>query len=130
MERAFVLINCDTGSEKSIIEELKQIDSIKEIHGTLGVYDIIVKVESENQEKINKVISENIRKLIKIKSTMTLMDAGDMGMNKQLAELIPDIIPDEKKPLEVPTDINDEEDLDDEEEDDFEDDDDYDEKNK
>lgn len=129
MERAFVLINCATGSEKSIIEELKQIDSIKEIHGTLGVYDIIVKVESENQEKINKVISENIRKLIKIKSTMTLMDAGDMGMNKQLAELIPDIIPDEKKPLEVPTDINDEEDLEDDE-DDFEDDDDYDEKNK
>lgn len=129
MERAFVLINCDVGSEKSIIEELKQIDSIKEIHGTLGVYDIIVKVESENQEKINKVISENIRKLIKIKSTMTLMDAGDMGMNKQLAELIPDIIPDEKKPLEVPTDINDEEDLEDDE-DDFEDDDDYDEKNK
>ena len=129
MERAFVLINCDVGSEKSIIEELKQIDSIKEIHGTLGVYDIIVKVESENQEKINKVISENIRKLIKIKSTMTLMDAGDMAMNKQLAELIPDIIPDEKKPLEVPTDINDEEDLEDDE-DDFEDDDDYDEKKK
>lgn len=128
MERAFVLINCNTGFEQSIIEELKKVDSIKEIRGTLGVYDIIAKVESENQEQLKEAIIENIRKLINIKSTITLMDAGDIDRGKKMAELIPDIIPDEKKPLKVPTDINDDEKYDNDE-DDFEDDD-YDERNK
>jgi len=122
MERAYVLINCDTGYEESIIKELKKMDSIKEIHGTLGVYDIIAKVESENQEKLKEAIIGDIRKLTNIKSTLTLMGAGDIDIGEKMAELIPDIIPEEKKPLEVPTDMNEDEEYDDED-DDFEDDD-------
>ena len=119
MERAYVLINCDTGYEESIIKELKKMGSIKEIHGTLGVYDIIAKVESENQEKLKEAIIGDIRKLTNIKSTLTLMGAGDIDIGEKMAELIPDIIPEEKKPLEVPTDMNEDEEYDDED-DDFE----------
>jgi DNA-binding Lrp family transcriptional regulator len=119
MERAYVLINCDTGYEESIIKELKKMDSIKEIHGTLGVYDIIAKVESENQEKLKEAIIGDIRKLTNIKSTLTLMGAGDIDKGEKMAELIPDIIPKEKKPLEVPRDMNEDEEYDDEN-DDFE----------
>jgi len=119
MERAYVLINCDTGYEESIIKELKKMDSIKEIHGTLGVYDIIAKVESENQEKLKEAIIGDIRKITNIRSTLTLMGAGDIDMGEKMAELIPDIIPEEKKPLEVPTDMNEDEEYDDED-DDFE----------
>lgn len=119
MERAYVLINCDTGHEESIIKELKKMDSIKEIHGTLGVYDIIAKVESENQEKLKEAIIGDIRKLTNIKSTLTLMGAGDIDKGEKMAELIPDIIPKEKKPLEVPRDMNEDEEYDDEN-DDFE----------
>lgn len=122
MERAYVLINCDTGYEESIIKELKKMDSIKEIHGTLGVYDIIAKVESENQEKLKEAIIGDIRKLTNIRSTLTLMGAGDIDIGEKMAELIPDIIPEEKKLLEVPTDMNEDEEYDDED-DDFEDDD-------
>lgn len=119
MERAYVLINCDTGYEESIIKELKKMDSIKEIHGTLGVYDIIAKIESENQEKLKEAIIGDIRKLTNIKSTLTLMGAGDIDKGEKMAELIPDIIPKEKKPLEVPRDMNEDEEYDDEN-DDFE----------
>ena len=118
MERAYVLINCDTGYEESIIKELKKMGSIKEIHGTLGVYDIIAKVESENQEKLKEAIIGDIRKLTNIKSTLTLMGAGDIDIGEKMAELIPDIIPEEKKPL-VPTDLNEDEEYDNED-DDFE----------
>jgi DNA-binding Lrp family transcriptional regulator len=122
MARAYVLINCDTGYEESIINELKKMDSIKEIHGTLGVYDIIAKVESENQEKLKEAIIGDIRKLTNIRSTLTLLGAGDIDKGEKMAELIPDIIPEEKKPLEVPTDLNEDEENN-EEDDDFEDDD-------
>ena len=34
MERTYVLINCYAGYEGPIIEDLKKMDSILEIHGT------------------------------------------------------------------------------------------------
>ena len=52
METAYVLVCCDLGSEDDIIEDLKHIDSVKEVHGVYGAYDIIVKVENQkNMER-------------------------------------------------------------------------------
>ena len=73
METAYVLLNCDLGSEESIIEDLKHIDSVREVHGTFGAYDIIAKVESPEKEKIREIITWNIRKLNHVRSTLTLM---------------------------------------------------------
>jgi len=30
---AYVLINCDGGSEKALIEQIKHINGVKEVHG-------------------------------------------------------------------------------------------------
>ena len=72
MAKAYVLINCDLGSEKNVISSLKEIKDVKEAHGTLGLYDIIVKIESESEVKIKEIVTETIRKMPKIHSTMTL----------------------------------------------------------
>ena len=72
MAKAYVLMNCDLGSEKNVITSLKEIDEIKEVHGTLGLYDIIAKIEAESEEKIRNVVTNHIRKMPKIHSTMTL----------------------------------------------------------
>jgi len=42
------------------------------VHGTLGLYDIIVKLESDSEEKIQKTVTNVIRKMSKIHSTVTL----------------------------------------------------------
>ena len=47
MATAYVLINCDMGYEEQVIEELKHISDVKEVHGTYGAYDILAKVESD-----------------------------------------------------------------------------------
>ena len=109
MERAYVLINCDIGYEKSLIEQLKKIDDIKEVHGTLGIYDIIAKIESQKSEKLKEAIIGDIRKLSNVKSTLTILGTEGLDKSEKMAELIPDIIPDEKKPLEGPAGIDDEE---------------------
>ena len=72
MAKAYVLINCDLGSEKNVISSLKEVEDVKEAHGTLGLYDIILKIESESEEKITKIVTQIIRKIPKIHSTMTL----------------------------------------------------------
>jgi len=73
METAYVLITCDLGHEEGIIENLKHIDAVKEIHGTFGAYDIIAKVEHTQKEKLREVIIWNIRKIEHVRSTLTLM---------------------------------------------------------
>ncbi len=73
MEIAFVLISCDLGFEEAVIEDLKHIDSVKEVHGTFGAYDIIAKVENQDREKLRETIIWNIRKLEHVRSTLSLM---------------------------------------------------------
>ncbi len=79
MEIAYVLITCDLGYEEAVIEDLKHIDSVKEVHGTFGVYDIIAKVENSERDKLRETIVWNIRKLEHVRSTLTLM--GIQGQN-------------------------------------------------
>src|SRR3990167_7524056 len=73
MVTAYVLINCELGKEEEIIENLKHLDSVKEAHGTFGSYDILTKLESNDEQKIQRDISRGIRKIQKIHSTLTLL---------------------------------------------------------
>jgi len=73
MATAYVLINCELGSEESIISQLKNIDGIIEVHGTFGAYDILAKIESSTVEALRETITWEIRKIDKIRSTLTLM---------------------------------------------------------
>ncbi len=79
MGYAYVLINCDLGSEEDIISQLKTIDGVKEVQGTFGAYDIIAKVESEDVDKLRDTITWKIRKLDRIRSTLTLMAIPGQG---------------------------------------------------
>jgi len=73
MAEAYILINCEIGSEEEVITALKNIDSIKEVHGTFGAYDILAKIESPTVEALREIITWKIRKIAHIRSTLTLM---------------------------------------------------------
>ena len=73
MTTAYVLINCDLGFEEQIIEELKHLSDVKEVHGTFGAYNILAKVESANVETLRKTMVWKIRKIDKVRSTLILM---------------------------------------------------------
>ncbi|MFB5611215.1 MAG: Lrp/AsnC ligand binding domain-containing protein [Nitrosopumilaceae archaeon] len=72
MEVAYVLIQCDLGSEVEIIEELSKIEQIKEVRGTYGIYDIFCRIEADSKNVLDDVITFKIRKVPKIRSTITL----------------------------------------------------------
>ncbi len=73
MATAYVLTNCDLGYEKQIIEELKHISDVKEVHGIFGAYDILTKVESDQISTMRETITWKIRKIRHVRSTLTLM---------------------------------------------------------
>jgi len=75
---AYVLINSDLGSDEIIISKIKEIlDDEKniqyEVQGVYGVYDIVVKVTSGDSENLRKIVTDNIRKIDKVQSTLTMM---------------------------------------------------------
>ena len=73
MATAYILINCELGSEESIIQQLKNLDGVLEVHGTFGAYDILAKIESATVDVLRETITWKIRKIDQIRSTLTLM---------------------------------------------------------
>ncbi|HUT05988.1 MAG TPA: Lrp/AsnC ligand binding domain-containing protein [Nitrosopumilaceae archaeon] len=73
MTKAFVLIKSDLGAEQIVLEELKKIEQVLRVERTFGEYDMVVTMESEHIEKIRDIISWNIKKLDKVRSTLTLV---------------------------------------------------------
>lgn len=72
MASAFVMISCDYGQEKRVIDEMKSLIPVKQIEETVGVYDIIVKVESKTLDKVKETINTQIQKMDNVRSTLTL----------------------------------------------------------
>ena len=78
MPTSFVLINSNLGTDVEIIAKIKdmladQKDVEFEINGVYGVYDIIVKLSSDNSEKLRSIVTNDIRKIENVQSTLTMM---------------------------------------------------------
>ncbi len=78
MPTSYVLINSNLGTDVEIITKIKnmladQKDVELEIHGVYGVYDIIVKLSSDNSEKLRSIVTNDIRKIENVQSTLTMM---------------------------------------------------------
>ncbi|QLH05642.1 transcriptional regulator [Nitrosopumilus oxyclinae] len=77
MPTAYVLLNSDLGSDETIINEVKQIltkEDVKyEVQGVYGVYDIVLKLTSDDAEKLRAIITNKVRKISKVQSTLTMM---------------------------------------------------------
>ena len=78
MSTAYILKNSDLGTDVSIIEYLNKTLSEEkdiqfEVDGVYGVYDIIVKLTSENGETLRGIITNKVRTIDHVQSTLTMM---------------------------------------------------------
>ncbi len=72
MDKAYMLISCEIGEEQLVYSQLKEISEVKNCLITFGSYDIIAEFVTDNPSQMNEVIISKIRKLQKIRSTITL----------------------------------------------------------
>jgi DNA-binding Lrp family transcriptional regulator len=70
---AFVLINADLGAEEELVKEIKNTENVKEVYIVYGVYDIVAKIEADTMEKVKETITWKIRRLEKVRSTLTMI---------------------------------------------------------
>ena len=72
MPIAFVLINAELGAENDLLHQLKNMESVKYVYVLYGAYDLVVKVEASDNETLKRTISNNIRQLKNVRSTLTM----------------------------------------------------------
>ena len=78
MPTSYILINSDLGTDESMIVKIKGIlDNEKsiqyEIQGVYGVYDIVLKLSSDDIDTLRSTITNKIRKITSVQSTLTMM---------------------------------------------------------
>jgi len=73
MPSAFVLINTEIGAESEVLKQLKGVEGVEEAHAVYGVYDIVAKVKAETMDKLKEIVTWNIRRLDKVRSTLTMI---------------------------------------------------------
>jgi len=54
--QAYILINCNTGSETTLISELKELSEIIEINGVWGKYDIFLKISTSDPNGVKQIV--------------------------------------------------------------------------
>jgi DNA-binding Lrp family transcriptional regulator len=78
MSEAYVLINCNLGTEDLVINELRSVSGVSEVKGVFGVYDVIARINADSEGDIKKVIAK-IRSMSNIKSSLTMMVIEGQG---------------------------------------------------
>ena len=73
MATAFILINAEIGAEAEVLKGLKDIKEAKEASMVYGVYDIIARIETDTMQELKDIISWKIRRLDKVRSTLTMI---------------------------------------------------------
>ena len=78
LQTSYVLINSDLGKDVEIIAKIKEMladqnDLKFEIQGVYGVYDIILKLFADDSTKLRSIVTNDIRKIEHVQSTLTMM---------------------------------------------------------
>jgi len=71
MPMAFVFMNIDTGGEQQVLDQLRSITNVKEAYLVYGVYDLVARIEAETMDKLKEIVTWKVRRLDKVRSTLT-----------------------------------------------------------
>lgn len=78
---AYVLINCELGLENETIEKIRKIPEVVDVYRVFGVYDIIVRISSDNMESLKEIINWKIKKLNEVRSALSMVVTNNVDRN-------------------------------------------------
>ena len=83
MTSAFLFLNAELLFVEEVINKLKEIPEIVAIFKVQGIYDIIIRVNSDTEEGLKELVSGRIRSIDKITGTVTVVIAKEIEGRKQ-----------------------------------------------
>ena len=73
MTHALIFVNCAVNNQETIRDQTKEIKGVLEVYMTTGIYDLILKVQAENEAKLREDVVRKIRALGGVKSSTTMI---------------------------------------------------------
>lgn len=73
MVKAYVLIVTHPGATGRLVEAIRKLNLVIEVHEVMGPYDIVAEIEVESLQQIPGILQEQIRTLEGIQSTTSLV---------------------------------------------------------
>ena len=73
MVQAYILLNVEPGTEGKVLEQLKSLSNLIEAYVSYGVYDLIIRLKTDNMEELKDAVSHRIRTIDQVRSTVTLI---------------------------------------------------------
>ena len=70
---SYVFFNLDTGEGKELLSQVRKIPEVEEAHLTYGIYDMLVKIESENTDALKEIIFNKIKEIVGIEESLTMI---------------------------------------------------------
>ncbi len=80
----FVLLSCEKNTIESIIEKIRLISIVSDVKQVEGMYDVVIRLDSNSFEEIKKVIVEKIRVMDGVRTCITLEGARSFDTVKRL----------------------------------------------
>ena len=73
MKKSHVFISCQSGTEDYVISQIIKMDDVRKVERTMGYYDLVVELETSDEEKLKKIMGYGIRNLQLIRSSLLLV---------------------------------------------------------
>lgn len=73
MVQAYILARVETGADREVLREIKNIPGVKKVRMTYGPFDLAIEATFETIEDLDGFVFDKLRKTPKIKETLTVI---------------------------------------------------------
>jgi len=68
---AFILLNVEMSTQQAVFETIKTMDEAREVYMIFGAFDIIIKAEFQDNNKLSKFVIDKLKSLEGVLETQT-----------------------------------------------------------
>ena len=76
MSEAYVLLNVNYKKQSSVIDQIKQLSTVKAVKSVYGIYDLLIIFESDSLQQVKSEIDEKLPLIDGVENMTTLISVS------------------------------------------------------
>ncbi|HEX5187004.1 MAG TPA: Lrp/AsnC ligand binding domain-containing protein, partial [Nitrososphaeraceae archaeon] len=76
LSEAYVLLNVNYKKQSSVIDQIKQLSTVKAVKSVYGIYDLLIIFESDNLQQVKGEIDEKLPLIDGVENMTTLISVS------------------------------------------------------
>ena len=76
MSEAYVLLNVNYKKQSNVIDQIKQLSTVKAVKSVYGIYDLVIIFESDNLQQVKSEIDEKLPLIDGVDNMTTLISVS------------------------------------------------------